>query len=254
MNNPRGTFTLFKRETRRFMKVYMQTIFAPVTSNLLYFAIFGVSLHRAMPEIQGVTYLQFLVPGLIVMGLINSAYQNPSSSLIIMKYQGLIDDLMTIPLKRIEILVAFMSSAVLRAFIVGFMTYITSVFFVDMPYASIPTIFLSALLISLFFGFLGMFVGIWANEFDKAAFIQNFIMQPMIFLGGVFYSISTLPEYMQKFSELNPIVYMVNIMRYGFTGIADQSLILSFSVITAATITMGLITYTALHKGWKLQK
>lgn len=253
MTNPRGTWTLFKRETMRFLKVYMQTIFAPVVNNLLYFAVFGLSLHKAIPSIQGISYLQFMVPGLIVMGLINNAYQNPSSSIILMKYQGLIGDLMSIPLKRIEIFSAFIASALLRSFIVGGITFLTAIFFVDFPYTSIPIILISAFLISLFFSFLGLFVGIWAKEFDNQAFLQNFIIMPLTFLGGVFYPITSLPGIFATISRFNPIVHMINLLRYGFTGIEEIPINLSLLILAGGAIILGSITYFTLHKGWKLQ-
>ena len=231
----------------------MQTIIAPVVSNLLYFAVFGLSLRKAIPSIEGVSYLAFLAPGLIVLGMVNNAFQNPSSSIIIMKFQGLIDDLMTIPLKRIELLIAFVGSAVLRAMLIGFMTYLTAIYFVDFSYASISIIILSTILISFFFSFLGLFVGIWANEFERIDFLQNFVMLPLIFLGGVFYPISDLPPLFLKISMFNPVVHMINLVRYGFTGISEVSLITSFAVLGSFTLVMGLATYIALRKGWKLQ-
>lgn len=248
-----GTWTLFKRETKRFMKVWMQTLLAPVISNLLYFAIFGISLHKAIPDIQGVSYLEFLVPGLVIMGLMNNSYQNPSSSLIIMKYQGLLDDLMTIPLKRFELFIAFTASAILRGLMVGFMTYLTATFFVDLNYTSITSIILGALLVASFFSFLGLFIGIYADEFDKAAFVQNFILQPLIFLGGVFYSISSLPAFAKTISSFNPIVYMINILRYGFTGVLEYPLSTSYLVVGLATAALGSLTFYLLHRGWRLQ-
>jgi ABC-2 type transport system permease protein len=252
-SNPYGTWTFFRRETHRFLKVWTQTVVAPVISNLLYFAIFGLSLHRAIPDIQGITYLQFLVPGLIVMGLINNAFQNPSSSIIIMKYQGLINDILSIPLRRIELLIAFTGSAVIRGLIVGFMTYLTAIFFVDFTYASVPIIIASSVLICFFFAFLGIIVGIWANEFDKTAFVQNFVMLPLIFLGGVFYSIDGLPEIAQKVSAFNPIVYMINLLRYGFTGVLEYPIDLSFLIIGGTTAILGIVSYLILRTGWRLQ-
>lgn len=253
MANYIGTMTLFKRESMRFLKVYMQTIFAPVVNNLLYFAVFGLSLHRAIPSIHGITYLQFMVPGLVAMGLVNNAYQNPSSSIILMKYQGIIGDLMSIPLKRIEIFLAFITSAVLRSFIVGGITLITSLFFVSFPYTSIPVILLSAFLIALFFGFLGLFIGIWAKEFDNQAFIQTFIIMPLTFLGGVFYPVSSLPGVFSTIAQFDPIVHMVNLLRYGFTGVQEISIGISFSVLGTITLLMGIISYIALRRGWRLQ-
>lgn len=253
MLNYYGTWTLFKRESKRFLKVYKQTILGPVVSNLLYLAIFGLSLHRAIPNIDGITYLQFLVPGLILMALINNAYQNPSSSLIIMKFQGVISDLLTIPLRTGEILAAFIGSAVLRALLVAAVTYLTTIYFVDLTYTSLTVIFASSLLISLFFSFCGMLIGIWANDFDRHSLVLNFILSPLIFLGGVFYPITSLPENLQTIFKLNPIVYMINLLRYGFTGLKEFPLTESFILLTAATIILGFVNYYLLKKGWRLQ-
>ncbi len=253
MLNYYGTWTLFKRESKRFLKVYKQTILGPVVSNLLYLAIFGLSLHKAIPDINGITYLQFLVPGLILMALINNAYQNPSSSLIIMKFQGVISDLLTIPLRTGEIIFAFIGSAVLRARLVAAVTYLTTIYFVDLNYTSITVIFASAILISLFFSFCGMLIGIWANDFDRHSLVLNFILSPLIFLGGVFYPITSLPENLQAIFQLNPIVYMINLLRYGFTGLKEFPLAESFALLSAATIILGFICYHLLKKGWRLQ-
>lgn len=253
MSNKLGTLTLFKRETNRFMKVYLQTLFAPVFSNLLYFAIFGLSLYKAVPDVNGITYLQFLVPGLIAMGIINNAFQNPSSSLIIMKYQGLIQNLLTIPLKRSEIMLAFVFSAVLRGLLVGFMTYLTAIIFVELPYHSFLIITLAALIIALFFSFLGLLVGIWAKEFDRNAFVQNFVLTPLTFLGGVFYSLDRLPQIAQNISMANPIVYLIDLLRYGFTGVHSYPIGISFAVSITITAILGAITYLVLKSGWRLE-
>lgn len=253
MSNFYGTWTLLKKENKRFLKVWMQTILAPVISNLLFFAVFGLSLHRAIVEINGVGYLQFLVPGLIMMGISNSAFQNPSSSIIIMKYQGLIGDLMTIPLKSFELLIAYITSAVFRGLLIGFITYLSSIYFIDFTYQSIPIIFVSAVLISLFFSFLGLFIGIWANEFDKSAFVSNFVLTPLTFFGGVFYSIKSLPEPFNTISSYNPIFHMINLLRYGLTGASEFPISISLWGTLAVTIFIGGVSYLALRCGWHLQ-
>jgi ABC-2 type transport system permease protein len=252
MANPIGTWTFFKRETKRFMKVYQQTILAPVISNILFLAIFGLSIQRTIPN-SDLSYLQFLAPGLILMGIINNSYQNPSSSMIIMKYQGLIESILSIPLKKIEILIGFVSSAILRGLMVGLATYLTVIFFVDLQYVSIPIILATSILVTMFFGFLGLIVGIWADEMDKFAVIQNFVLTPLIFLGGVFYPISSLPDSFAAASQLNPIVYMINLYRYGFTGMQEFSIALSFGVVTTSTIAIGLLAYYLLRTGYKMQ-
>lgn len=253
MANLIGTYTLFKRETRRFMKVYMQTILSPMISNLLYLAIFGVSLHRAIPTISGITFLEFLAPGLIMMGIINNAFQNPSSSLIISKYQGLIADLLIIPLSRVEIMLAFTFSAILRGLVVGAATFVVIIFFVNLTFPSIAVSIMAVLLAATFFSFLGIFVGIWADEFDKTAIIQNFILTPLTFLGGVFYPIASLPETMRLLSLFNPIVYMVDLLRYGLTGVHEFPIIVSLGILTMLTLISGLITSYILKTGWRLQ-
>lgn len=253
LNNAYGTWTLFKRETKRFLKVYMQTLLGPVASGVIYFAVFGVSIYTLLPETESSKYLIFIVPGLISMGIINSAFQNPSSSMIIMKYQGLISDLLTIPLKRYEIFLAFISSAVLRAFIVGGMTLITALFFVPMPFYSVGMIFLASLLMALFFSFTGFLLGLWANEFDKSAFVSTFVLSPLIMLGGAFYSISRLPAPFDTLSQFNPIVYLIDLLRYGFTGTAEFSLALSLAVSIALTAIFGIWSYTLLKRGYHLE-
>ncbi len=251
--NKRGTWTLFKRENKRFMKVWLQTLLAPVVSNLLYFAVFGLSLRATIMEVQGIGYLEFLVPGLIVMGLVNNTYQNPSSSLIIMKYQQLLSDLMIIPLKRFELTIAFIGSALLRGTIISSMIFILSLFFVRLPYVSVLLIFITGLLIALFFAFLGLLVGIWADDFDNSAFIQNFILIPLMFLGGVFFPISNLPSQFLTVSYFNPMFHMINLFRYAFTGIVEFSLNISMLILVSGTVFLATITYFVLRSGWKLQ-
>jgi ABC-2 type transport system permease protein len=235
------------------MKVYLQTILSPVLSNLLYLAIFGLSLKRTVELGGGMTYMQFLIPGLIIMGIINNAFQNPSSSIVIMKYQGLISDLMSIPLKRSEIMLAIISSAVLRGFIVGAATLATGLIFVSFTNFNIFVILTASLLVALFFSFLGMIVGIWAEDFDKVAFILNFILMPLIFLGGVFYPITSLPSLFKTLSSFNPIVYMIDMLRYGFTGVNEFPVILSFLIVSVSVFILGLISYLMLKKGYHLQ-
>jgi ABC-2 type transport system permease protein len=253
MMNYYGIWTLFKRETNRFLKVYSQTVLAPVVSNLLFLTVFGLSLNRANPGFEGVSYLAFLVPGLVMSGIANNAFQNPSSSLIISKYTGVLPILMTIPLKRGAVLFAFIVSAVLRGMLVGFVTYLSAVFFVEMNYHSVIMIFVSGFLIALFFSFFGFIAGVWAKEFDNIAFITNFILTPMTFLGGVFYPISSLPETFQLISAFNPIVYMVDLMRYGFVGIGGYPLWMSLAVLIAFNLVSGTCAYLIIKSGWRLQ-
>lgn len=253
MANRIGALTLFKRETKRFLKVYTQTLLSPVISNLLYLAIFGLSLRSSVQVSGGVSYLQFLIPGLVIMGIINNSFQNTSSSIVIMRYQGLLSDLMRIPLTKMEILCAMISSAVLRGLIVGSITLLTGLFFVSFGDYSPLIVLSTSILVAFFFSFLGMITGIWATEFDKIAFFTNFVLTPLIFLGGVFYPISSLPEPFRSISAANPLVYMIDLLRYGFTGYHDFPIAVSFSVIIVAVIAAGSFAYYLLKIGYRLQ-
>lgn len=250
LNNPIGTWTFFMRENRRYLKVYLQTLLSPVVSNLLFFVVFAVAIERS---IDGIDYLSFIVPGLIIMGIINNAYQNPSTSIMIMKYQNLVNDLMSIPLTAFELLLGYATSATLRGLLVGFMTLLSTLYFVPFNPVSIPIILGSSILTGLFFSFIGVIVGLWANEFDKNAFIQNFVMMPLTFLGGVFYPIKQLPEMFVSLSALNPIVYMINLLRYGFTGYLEFPIMQSFLILGTSTFALGITSYFLLRAGWKLK-
>ncbi|PKL36405.1 ABC transporter [Candidatus Peregrinibacteria bacterium HGW-Peregrinibacteria-1] len=250
--NLTGAMTLFKRETHRYLKVYSQTILTPVISNLLFLMIFGLSIGRDIPG-SDLSYLQFVVPGLVMMGIINNAYQNPSSSIIIMKYQGLISNLLTIPLSKGEILWAFLASAVLRGLLVGVVTLITALFFVQVGFYSILYIVLASFFSALLFSALGVIVGVWAKSFDQTTFVFSFLLSPLIFLGGVFYPITTLPDLFQTISMFNPIVYMVDLLRYGFTGYHEFALLLDVSVVLGFSLVLTAVSYLILRTGWRMQ-
>lgn len=251
--NPLGTWTLTKRESKRFLKVYVQTIFSPAISNFLYLAVFGISLHKAIPNVQGVDYLTFLVSGLIAMSFINNAIQNPSSSLVIAKFQGIISDLMTIPLRRVEILAAFLASACYRAFIVGGVSFLAMFAFVDFTFDAIGYLLISSLLIGITSSSLGIILGIWSDEFERITFVQNFILRPLVYLGGVFYPIQNLPELWKKVSLFNPIVYMIDAMRYGFVGISTIAPSTNLLVLLATSLVTTAGAYIMIRTGYKLQ-
>lgn len=253
-NNFYGAYTLFKKEVNRFKKVWVQTVVSPLVSNLLFLAIFGLSLHRSMPELEGgITYLQFLVPGLVIMGMMNNAFQNSSSSIIIAKYNDTISDLLTIPLRPIEIQYAYTLAATVRGLIVGVVTYLSTLPFVQVPLKNLPLIIFSAVIINIAFGLLGLMVGIWSKEFDKIAAIQNFLLTPLIYLGGVFYSISILPETFQKVSSLNPFAYMIDLLRAAFIGTSTFPVQNSLIFVLGTVVVLHLITGWMLRTGYRIQ-
>lgn len=253
MNNLIGFLTLFKKETDRYMSVAIQTLFAPLVSSLLYLAIFGLPMKEMGSQVEGVSYLAFLVPGLMMMGMINNSFQNSSSSLMISKYTGTVSELLVLPISSFEKVMAYTLAAMGRGLIVGVLTLITACFFVNIPFSNIPLIILVCLLVNSCFALLGICAGIWAKNFDQMAILNQFILMPMIFLGGVFYSIKNLSGLFQQVSMINPVLYMIDALRYGFIGSSDISIIVSMSVLTIVNVIAFVAAWWIFHSGYKLQ-
>lgn len=245
--NPRGIYTLFTKELRRAREVWLQTILAPVMSNLLFLLVFGVALSDSPSPFEGVAYLAFLIPGLAIMGGINNAVQNPMSSLIIAKYTNNIAELLMIPMRGFELGLSYVAAGVVRGVIVSAVTIIVGMFFVSVPFHSWPLILLFTLLINGIFSSLGAIIGIVAKEFDDASVVPTFILTPLTYLGGVFYSISSLPPFFAAASKFNPIFYMIDGFRYGFLGTGEAPLALSLGV------TAGIFAFTFGIASWMFE-
>jgi len=248
-----GARTLYKKEVKRFLRVPGQTILSPLITTALYFVVFGWSLGGRVREVEGVPYMRFLVPGLVMLGILNNAFLNTSSSLFIMKLQGTIIDLLVTPLGYLEILGAFVTAGTTRALLVGSLTWLTAALFVG---PAVPHPFLAliaALLVSIAFSTAGLLVALWADKFEQVNFIPTFVITPLAFLGGVFYSASMLPPGFQLVLHLNPIYYMIESMRYSLIGISAQAPWVGFGVLTLLTV--GLVTWAlvALKRGYKLR-
>lgn len=248
-----GFWTLIKKEVNRYLKVITQTVASPVVSNLLFLAVFGLSLNKSMPAVDGVSYLGFLVPGLVAMGAMNNAFQNPSSSIMIAKYNNTITDLLVLPISPFQIEMAYVLSAATRGFIVGGASLLTMVFFADIPFANVPLIILAAFIITIIFALLGILVGLWCKEFDGFAAIQSFLITPLTYLGGVFYSIDILPPLFQKISALNPFAYMIDLFRAGFTGSSYFPILTSLIVCCSFIFVLHLVTHRALKTGYRIK-
>ena len=251
--NYRGVFTLFYKEIARFKEVWMQTILAPVMSNLLFLLVFGVSLGHNPSPAPNVTYLAFLIPGLAMMGGINNAVQNPMSSLIIAKYTNNIADLLMIPLRGFELGLAYVAAGIVRGLLVASVTVIVGMFFVTLPFHSWALIVLFGLLVNGIFSSLGAIIGIMAKEFDDAAIIPTFVLTPLTYLGGVFYSVHTLPGVFATASKFNPIFYMIDGFRYAFIGYGEAPLMMSLSVcVVCFAITFGIASWM-FQSGYRLK-
>lgn len=252
-----GLQTLLEKEIRRFLKVSFQTIVAPVISTLLFLLVFMQAM-GGRADVGGVPYVEFLAPGLVMMAILTNAFANSSSSIIIGKVQGSIVDVLMPPLSASELTVAFVVGAAARGLLVGAVTAATSAVFMmgsssPMQIANPFAIALYACLASAMFGFLGIIGGVWADKFDQLAAVNNFVITPLTFLSGTFYAIKALPEPFLTFSHFNPVYYLIDGFRYGFTGVAEAPLVLGAGVSLVVTGALGVWSYLLLNSGYKLK-
>jgi ABC-2 type transport system permease protein len=249
----RGPWTLLKKELLRFWRVAFQTIASPVITALLYLLIFSHVLEGHVQVYPGVAYTAFLIPGLIMMSVLQNAFANSSSSLIQSKVMGNMVFVLLTPLTHLEFFGAFLIAAIIRGLVVGVCIYIGAMWFVDLHMAHPWLIFAFALLGSALLGTFGIIAGIWADRFDQMAAFQNFIIMPLSFLSGVFYSIHSLPPFWQKVSQLNPFFYMIDGFRYGFFGQGDVSPSVSLCIVGGSFLVLAWLTLKMLKSGYKLR-
>ncbi len=246
-------FTLVRRELRRFLSLPNQTIFPPVLTAVLYILIFGYSIGSQIDMIQGYPYIVFILPGLIMMGVINAGYSNSTTTLFVARYEYFIQDLLVSPLSYLKIVGAYIIGAVTRGTIVGFLTLIVGMLLVDLPLYSPFLMLVFVLLTAATFGSFGLLVALWAERWDNIAVFLNYLITPMIFLGGVFYSIENLPPLWQKVSLFNPLFYMVDGYRYSMLGVSDVSPLFSLAILTGLFITLASLVVYLFKIGWKLR-
>jgi ABC-2 type transport system permease protein len=248
-----GFLTLLYKELLRFWKVGFQTVFAPVVSTLLYLMIFSHALEDHVQAYPGVPYTVFLAPGLIMMAILQNAFANSSSSLIQSKVSGNLVFILLSPLSHSDIFFAYLMASVIRGLAVGLGVYAVTIAFFDIPVHSFLWIFAFALMGSAFLGALGIVAGIWAEKFDQLAAFQNFVILPLTFLSGVFYTIKSLPAFWQGLSHLNPFFYMIDGFRYGFFQASDVSPFLSLGIVAAAFLSVSWLTLRMLNCGYKIR-
>jgi ABC-2 type transport system permease protein len=244
---------LVRREVARFLKIKRQTIAAPLLETFLYISVFGAALGSRIGELHGFKYIVFVVPGLIMMAWAMNAFSNNSSSLLQQKFQRSIDDQLSSPAAPWELLLGFSLGGFLRGGMIATLTLLTSVVLIDLPFKHPLMIILALALIGFFFSQLGVLVGLRAEQFDDVAVYQQFILQPLIFLGGVFYSASLLPEPFQTLTHFNPVYYMINMVRYGFLGYTDASVALSVSALLLAATALFLLNLALFRRGYRLR-
>ncbi len=248
-----GFPTLFRKEITRFWKVSFQTVLAPVLTALLYLLIFSHVLEEHVQVYPGVRYTAFLVPGLAMMSLLQNSFANSSSSLIQSKITGNIIFVLLPPLSHFEFFAAYVLACVVRGVMVGFGVFAITIIFVPVTIQSPFWVLSFALLGSALLGTLGIIAGIWAEKFDQLAAFQNFVIVPLTFLSGVFYSIHSLPPFWQEVSRFNPFFYMIDGFRFGFFGISDVSPTLSFLIVGGCLLALSFVTLSLLKRGYRLR-
>jgi ABC-2 type transport system permease protein len=249
----KGWETLFYKEVLRFWKVSFQTVAAPVLTAVLYMLIFGHVLQGSVKVYGSVDYRAFLVPGLVMMSVLQNAFANSSSSLIQSKITGNLVFLLLTPLSHWSWFVAYVGASMARGLVVGAGVFVVTVIFGQPGFQQPVWIVVFAVLGSGMLGALGVIAGLWAEKFDQMAAFQNFIIMPMTFLSGVFYSIHSLPDFWQRVSHLNPFFYMIDGFRYGFFGVSDVSPWLSLAIVGAALAVVASIAVHLLRIGYKIR-
>ncbi len=248
-----GLKTLYLREIKRFSKVYIQTVLAPVVTTLIFLAIFTLAIGRARGSINGIPFIQFLTPGLIMMAILQNAFANATSSLMSAKMQGNIVDTLLPPLTSGELVLAYASGGATRGFVVGFSVTLAMAFFTPLELSNIILIFFHAIAASYMMATLGIICGIWADKNEQMAVITGFIVTPLSFLSGTFYSIEQLPEVLQILAMFNPFFYAIDGLRSGFIGYSDGPILQGIIVMCLVNFALWIFCIRLFSSGYKLK-
>jgi ABC-2 type transport system permease protein len=244
---------LVRRECNRFMKIKRQTVGAPLLETFLYISVFGAALGSRIHTLHGFRYVVFVIPGLIMMGWAMNAFSNNASSILQQKFQRSIDDQLSSPASPLELLLAFSFGGFLRGMTVAGLTFIAAELLVDLPVEHLPVLLLGLFFVGFFFSQLGVLVGVRAEQFDDVAVYQQFVLMPLIFLGGVFYSATLLPQPFETLTHLNPVYYMIGIVRYGFLGYQDGNIALALGVLALAVAALFVVNHRLFVAGYRLR-
>jgi len=242
-------FTIVRKEVHRFMRIWQQTLLPPVMTTSLYFVIFGNLIGPRIGAMDGHRYIDFIVPGLILMAVITNAYANVSSSFFSAKFQHSIEELQVSPTPNSVILLGYVTGGVVRGVLVGVIVAVVSSLFASLSVHSYAVMASVIVLTALLFSLGGFLNGVFARSFDDISIVPNFILTPLTYLGGIFYSIKLLPEFWQGVSHINPILYMINAFRYGFLGITDIDLGVSYALILLFTVALFALNLKLLNRG-----
>ena len=248
-----GAWTLYQKEVLRFLNVWAQTLFSPLISSLLFLLVLSLAIGAERGDILGVSFITFLAPGLISMQVIQQSFSHSSSSFMIGKIQGNIVDLLYAPLSAAEVTIAVSLASVTRAVMIAIISIIIFQFIIDMEIKNYITLIAFTLLSSFILGNIGIIAGLWAEKFDNMATVTNFVIVPLSFLSGTFYTIDRLPGFLQTISEFNPFFYMIDGFRYSFIGKADGSITIGLIYLSILSFVTWFITYILYKKGYKIK-
>ncbi len=245
--------TLLQKEVRRFLKVAFQTLLTPIVTASLYLFVFGATLGQRISVLEGFSYAQFVIPGLILMGVINNSFANTSSSLFISRYLGNIVDLLVTPITPPQLILAYTLAAMLRGLLVGSVVLLISFFFAELPFASPGAAAAMAAMASFLFAQFGLVAAIYANSFDALSMFNNFLILPLIYLGGVFYPVSILPPFWARLSHINPMFYLIDGFRHALLGVGDLPLGTAFTVAGLMAAALFVWASLLLGSGYRLR-
>jgi ABC-2 type transport system permease protein len=245
--------SLLRREVSRFLKIKRQTVGAPLLETFLYISVFGAALGSRIDTLHGVDYVVFIIPGLIMMAWAMNAFSNNASSILQQKFQRAIDDQLSSPASPLELLLAFSLGGFLRGMLVATLTFCAASVLVDIPVDHALVLIPALFLVGFFFSQMGVLVGVRAEQFDDVSFAQTFVLQPLIFLGGVFYSAALLPEPFQTLTHFNPVYYMIGLVRYGFLGYSEANVALSLGLLSVATLALFALNHRLFVRGYRLR-
>jgi ABC-2 type transport system permease protein len=241
--------TIWIKECTRFLRIWVQTLLPPAITMSLYFVIFGNLIGSRIGQMGGVSYMEFIVPGLIMMSVITNSYSNVSSSFFSAKFQRNIEELLVAPVPNWIIIAGFVGGGVARAMLIGVIVTCVSMFFVDVQIHNLLIIIVTLVLTATLFATAGLINAIFAKSFDDISIIPTFVLTPLTYLGGVFYSLTLLPDFWQWVSKINPIVYMVNGFRYGFLGFSDVNYLISLSLLVVFNFVLLTLAYQLINRG-----
>lgn len=249
-----GIKTLIYKELKRGFRVPLQVFGAPIITTVLYFLVFGYAIGERIGSIDNLQYTEFIMPGLIMMNVLTTSFFSISSGILLQKFMNTFTDLLVTPMSYLDIVIGYTLSAIIRSLIVGILIYLSALFFIPFNIVNPVFLLLFTLIVTGTFSLFGLMAGLWATTFEQVSVVPTFIITPLTFLGGIFYSVEMLPELAQTLSKFNPFFYMINGIRYGFYGVTDVSPWLSFTFVAILFLVLGTLSWNMFRTGYKLKE